>query len=181
MIVQDIKRDGHCLRCGAAALTLQADNKRWACSACGFEFFQNPAAAVAGLIIDAANNLLLARRARDPHRGAYDLPGGFIDHGENSAPALCRELHEELNLIVQPADLQILGTAVNESYVFGGIEYSTVDIGYLLRVPVGCALEAADDVASLEWQPLATADQLPFAFTSMRPLVRLAQQAVQEI
>ena len=38
MIVEDVKRDGHCLRCGAAAFTLQADNKRWACSVWGTSF-----------------------------------------------------------------------------------------------------------------------------------------------
>lgn len=46
---------------------------------------------------------LLARRARDPHAGLWELPGGFQDLGEHPADTARRELREELGLEVRLA------------------------------------------------------------------------------
>ncbi len=42
--------------------------------------------------------VLLMRRARDPWRGAWEVPGGFCEVSEHPAQAARRELHEELGL-----------------------------------------------------------------------------------
>ena len=169
---------GYCLRCGSQHFALQEDRKRWLCADCGFTFFQNPAAAVAALILNEKNEVLVARRAQKPHQGAYDLPGGFIDHGENAPEALCRELHEELGIQVAPDHLTLIATALNDRYEYGSIAYSTVDIGFRLQVDSTLDLQANDDVASLHWVPLQDVFALTFAFSSMLPLLR--QLAVHE-
>lgn len=50
------------------------------------------AAAVAGLIFNEKGQLLLTIRAKDPGKGLLDLPGGFVDMGENADQALRREI-----------------------------------------------------------------------------------------
>lgn len=69
----------------------------------------------AALLIGTDGQTLLVRK-----RGtqAFMQPGGKIDAGEQPAEALARELHEELNLRIDPSAAVYLGTfsapAVNE-------------------------------------------------------------------
>ncbi|RWW90889.1 hypothetical protein BHE74_00002018 [Ensete ventricosum] len=69
----------------------------------------------AALLIGTDGQTLLVRK-----RGtqAFMQPGGKIDAGEQLAEALARELHEELNLRIDPSAAVYLGTfsapAVNE-------------------------------------------------------------------
>lgn len=44
---------------------------------------------------DGALNVLLIQREDDPHRGAWALPGGFIQHGEDLEAAAYRVLSDE--------------------------------------------------------------------------------------
>jgi len=60
----------------------------------------------AAVLIDKDGQTLLVRK-----RGtqAFMQPGGKIDAGEQPVEALVRELHEELNLRIDPADAMYLG------------------------------------------------------------------------
>ncbi len=48
-----------------------------------------------------AGQVLLMRRARDPWRGAWEVPGGFCEPGEHPRDAAERELREELGIAAQ--------------------------------------------------------------------------------
>ena len=60
----------------------------------------------AAVLIDSSGQTLLVRK-----RGtqAFMQPGGKIDAGEQPVQALARELHEELNLCIDPGDAVYLG------------------------------------------------------------------------
>ena len=120
----------YCPRCAAAALK-PSSPKSVLCSECGFEYFFNPAGAVAGLIVNENGELLVTVRAHDPHKGKWDLPGGFIDPNESAEHALARETKEELNLTV--TEMTYLASAPN-SYLYKQVLYPTVDMAYLCRV-----------------------------------------------
>lgn len=60
--------------------------------------------AVAGLALDGECRLLLGRRAKDPGRGAWILPGGRVGR-ESLTFAVVREFDEETGLGFRPAGL----------------------------------------------------------------------------
>jgi 8-oxo-dGTP diphosphatase len=60
---------------------------------------------VGAVVHDDHGRLLLIRRATDPGRGRWSLPGGRVEQGESDAQALRRELLEEVGLPVLVGDL----------------------------------------------------------------------------
>ncbi|WP_422798769.1 NUDIX hydrolase [Sphingobacterium sp. Mn56C] len=61
-----------------------------------------PILKTAGLVVVAANKLLLAF---SKNKQAWYLPGGKIDAGEDALQALQREVLEELNLVLDPGKI----------------------------------------------------------------------------
>lgn len=90
-----------CPRCGSP---LQLEERygriRPACPVCNWIYFPDPKVAVALLVVHQGK-VLLAQRANDPFRGAWTLPGGFVDAGEDPARAAEREFLEETGLTVR--------------------------------------------------------------------------------
>lgn len=60
---------------------------------------------VGGILHDPDGRLLLVRRAHEPGRGLWSLPGGRVEPGEDEASAVVRELREETGLTVRPGRL----------------------------------------------------------------------------
>src|SRR5438105_3531789 len=60
-----------------------------------------PRVGSAVIVRDEANRILLGRRAKDPQRGAWILPGGKIHAFESIAEAAARELEEETGLKIE--------------------------------------------------------------------------------
>ena len=134
----------HCPRCAAG---LEHDFERVSCPACGFVAHSNSEATVSALCTDDAGRLLLARRARDPYAGTWDLPGGFLEEAEHPLDALRRELREEAGLEVEPGDF--VGIWLDR-YGDGQDAPTTLNTYWTARI-VGGELRADDDVAELRW------------------------------
>ena len=54
----------------------------------------------AGALVARGDQLMLVRRAHDPWRGAWDVPGGFCGPREHPKDAAAREVREETGLAV---------------------------------------------------------------------------------
>ena len=92
-----------CPRCGSERF-VEHNTKAKVCRQCGFQYYHNSSAAVAGFIISSnGQELLLCTRAKNPYKGTLDLTGGFVDNEETAEEAICREIKEELNLDVTKA------------------------------------------------------------------------------
>ena len=131
-----------CPKCGSPQLNLQNDLS-FKCSDCGFHFYINAAAAVAGIVVNEDGKLLLTKRGVEPDYGKLDLPGGFLNPGETAEEALTRELHEELGLKVKT--LEYFSSAPNE-YIFSGITVFTLDIAFRAVPETTKNLRAMDDI-----------------------------------
>jgi 8-oxo-dGTP pyrophosphatase MutT (NUDIX family) len=84
----------YCPSCASEGIRFDGSHK-YSCSACGFVFYQNTAAAT-GCVIRTKKGILLLVRGKEPAKGKLDLPGGFVDPGEGVLEGLVRELREEI-------------------------------------------------------------------------------------
>jgi 8-oxo-dGTP diphosphatase len=56
------------------------------------------------VVRDEKGRVLLGRRAFEPAKGLWDLPGGFVEEGEDPIAALRREVREETALELSGLD-----------------------------------------------------------------------------
>ena len=139
----------YCPVCGADNFT-ENDGKSKKCHKCGFRYYLNAVSAVAGFIVDDNNRLLLCRRAKEPLKGTWDLPGGFVDIGETSEDAIRREVKEELNLHTD--SIRYLFSIPNE-YLYSGFNVRTLDMFFMIKISDMSTLTAKDDVAQAMFIP----------------------------
>lgn len=162
----------YCPVCGSAEFE-PSTVKSKRCRHCGFEYFLNPSAANAALIMNSRDELLVITRKNDPAKGTLDLPGGFYDLGETAAQGLAREVKEETGLTVVSSRLLF---SYSNTYLYSGFTVHTLDFFFLCRVKDFTALSAHDDAASYEW--VAVKDLCPerFGLDSIRRAVVCFQQ-----
>ena len=151
--VAELQSWKHCPRCGTGLEPLD-DGTRIECPECGFRAYASSKPTASGLVLDDDGRILLARRAVEPDRGKWDLPGGFLDEGEDPRDGLRRELHEEASLDVEP--LEFFDVVVDR---YGEAHDApwTLNLYWICRVRSGTPTPA-DDVAELRW---FAPDELP--------------------
>lgn len=113
------------------------------CDHCDITIYNNVAAASCVFPV-RGDEVLLARRAREPYKGQYDLVGGFMKAGETPEQAAVRESKEETG---QPVKLTQLLGIYPDQYGDGTHVIGIIYIGEIADGPE----HASDDVAKLEW------------------------------
>jgi ADP-ribose pyrophosphatase YjhB (NUDIX family) len=140
---------GFCMRCGAALREQRTpgdEDRRWVCGnpACGRVFYRN-AKPCAGALVERDGAVLLVRRAIEPFRGAWDIPGGYLYAWEHPVEGARRELREETGLEIEV--MRLLGIFIDR---YGSNDSNTFNVYYRAR-PVGGTLQPADDAAEARW------------------------------
>ena len=111
------------------------------------------------VVLNPRGEVLLVKRANEPFRGCWALPGGFMEMYETIDRCAARELQEETGIALPEGALRLVG-------VFSALGRDprgrTVTVAYCARVPDGTAATAGDDAAAVRWWPLA--DLPPLAF-----------------
>jgi 8-oxo-dGTP diphosphatase len=119
-------------------------------------FPATPALTADCVVFDERGYVLLVRRANEPFKGAYALPGGFVDVGERVEDGARRELSEETGLHV--GELRLIGVYSDPGRDPRG---HTCSVAYLARVG-RAAVTAGDDAAAAEWVPDWRREKLAF-------------------
>jgi 8-oxo-dGTP diphosphatase len=147
-----------CPRCGG---DLVAADDHLACATCAERYWANAAPGVQG-ILERDGRVLLARRAFEPRRGHWDLPGGFLGETEDPTDGLRREFREETGLDVEPVELMRIDIEpYDEKHVFS--------VTWIVRGDG--EPQPADDVDELRW---FARDELPeeMAFPGQERVLR---------
>lgn len=120
-----------CPICGSKDIHY-ADGKKWLCSACGFDLYNNVAAAVGVVLADREGCVLFEKRAKMPQKGMLVVPGGFVDRCEGAEKAAVRECAEETGFT--PESVTYLCSSPN-IYEYKNFEYSTCDMFFCANLP----------------------------------------------
>ncbi|MBI1880206.1 MAG: NUDIX hydrolase [Chloroflexi bacterium] len=155
-----------CPKCGSPlAVRLIDHQERLVCPDCTFIFYQNSKPCAGALIVDQGK-LLLVKRAIEPFKGYWDIPGGFLEAGEHPETGVLREIFEETGLHIQLGEL--LGIFMDIYYTSGD---PTLNIFYIASV-VGGEARAGSDATHVQWFDL---DALPeqIAFKSAHEVLAL--------
>ncbi len=117
--------------------------------------YRKPWIAVDAVLIHN-DDILLIKRGKEPFKGKYALPGGFVDYGETTEHAVIREVKEETGLNVAIKDL--VGVYSDPARDPRG---HTISVSYLVEVKGG-KLKSSDDAAEARWFPLNSLPSLAF-------------------
>ncbi|WP_339258042.1 NUDIX hydrolase [Paenibacillus sp. FSL R5-0713] len=92
-----------CPRCGSHFVLQDlhiSDQPQLVCDNCRFIFYLDPKLVVVGLVL-FENKVLLLKRAENPGKGLWGLPGGHVERGEDLFETVEREIREESGAQVQ--------------------------------------------------------------------------------
>ncbi len=150
-----------CSNCGNALPITRDAFAAQTCAQCGRTQYHN-SRPCAGALIVRDGRVLLVKRAVEPYKDCWDIPGGFLEAGEHPLDGMMREVREETGLEVRV--LGLLGAYIDR-YVFQGEEFFTLSAYYVVE-PMGGQLRAQDDVNEFAWFAL---DALPDAIAFEHP------------
>ena len=157
-MIADVVR--FCPRCGTAlAEQTSFGRPRPVCPACGWIYFPDPKVAVAALVVDQ-DQVLLVRRTNEPKRGFWTLPAGFVDAGEDPRLAVERECREETGLVVTTS--RLLEVIAGQAHPRG----ADILIVYQAEVLSG-TLQAGDDADAASFFNLQRLPELAFPSTNI--------------
>jgi len=94
------------------------------------QFPQRPIVGVGAVVLNGEGRVLLVKRAHEPLKGEWSLPGGGVEVGETLDAAVVRELFEETGLIVSVGPVVEVLDRIERS-PDGRVEYHFVIIDYL--------------------------------------------------
>ncbi len=143
---------------------------------CGDErrfIYENPIPAATAIVTEDAGRILLILRSREPGRGRWALPGGFIETGEGPAEAARRELEEECG--IRASDPSLVDIIYQESRFYGT---SILLIGYSFAGFTG-EPRPGDDAADLAFSDPASLPDL--AFESHERMIRRFLERREEL
>ncbi|MFH1766354.1 MAG: NUDIX domain-containing protein, partial [Gemmatimonadota bacterium] len=126
-------------------------------------------------IVETGGRIALLRRAIEPQKGKWVIPGGYVDRGEDVRAAAVRETAEECGLSIRIEEL--LG-------VYSYPDHIPVVIVFLAKVLSG-QLTARDETAEAAWFPKAEIPWSGLAFRStadaLRDYCRNAERSPREV
>ena len=122
-----------------------------------------------GVAVIDQGRILLVRRANDPGRGLWAVPGGKVDLGERLTEAAAREVREETGLHVEVGELIWAGEHISDQVHIVLIDF--------LGTLIGGDLAAGDDADRAEWVPLENAADYPLTETMYELVAVLLSRA----
>ena len=157
-----------CSNCGDKNKFGEKDgNKRYFCSECQQIHYENPKP-TATLVCPKNKKILLVKRAKNPGKGLWGLPGGFIEKGESPETAAKRELKEETAL--DGYAVKTLGTCSHFNTMFGDI----LLIGLEMQIDKWSNIQAGDDA---EEAALFSIQEYPgLAFSCHEKIVKMYKE-----
>jgi mutator protein MutT len=114
----------------------------------GKQYPSGPVVGVGGVVVRDGRALII-RRAQEPRKGEWSLPGGVVELGERLTDAVRREVLEETGLEVDVGPIVETFDRVHHD-TDGRVRFHFVIVDYLCRSATGDPV-AATDAEDLAW------------------------------
>lgn len=124
-----------------------------------------------GAVVTKQGQVLLVRRANDPNRGQWSIPGGTVELGETLAQAAIREVREECGIEIEPGEVLSTFDLIQRDER-GRIRYHYVLIDLAARYVSG-EPTAATDAMEVRWVEEKDLDQID-VIPRLLPVLRKA-------
>jgi len=119
--------------------------------------YPRPAVTVDAIVISPNNSVLLIERGREPYKGQWALPGGFIDMEEELETACQRELEEETGIRIEE---------LKQFKAFGSVNrdprHRTISVIFYAFTEHEIVACAGDDASNVQWFSLDHLPELAF-------------------
>ncbi|MGA3210421.1 MAG: NUDIX hydrolase [Terriglobales bacterium] len=116
------------------------------------DYPDRPIVGVGGVVINDGRALVV-KRAAEPLRGEWSVPGGAVEVGETLRQATAREVFEETGLIVEACELLDVFDSIFRD-TGDRILYHFALVDFRCRLLDG-KLQAASDVSEVRWVSLS--------------------------
>ena len=111
-----------------------------------------------GAVVVHEGRALVVRRATEPLKGEWSIPGGVLELGEKLREGIAREVLEETGLEVEAGEvLEVFDSIFADAD--GRTQYHYVLIDFLCRV-TGGELRAGSDASEAKWVEAADLEEL---------------------
>jgi 8-oxo-dGTP diphosphatase len=128
------------------------------------EYPVRPIVGVGAVVLDG-DRVLLVKRAHEPLKGEWSLPGGAVELGETLEKAIAREVREETGLDVDVGPMvDVLDRLRYDPD--GRVKYHYVLVDFLCR-PSSGVLCGASDAEAAEWAAFADLARYALADTTI--------------
>lgn len=110
MSCRKMKELEYCYRCGTALESREHEGmERYYCPECDEIRYRN-SIPVAGVFVIKGKEVLLIKRGREPHKGTWSFPAGYLEYNEKPEEGAVRELEEETGLKANTDELDLVTT-----------------------------------------------------------------------
>ncbi len=137
------------------------------------EYPEAPIVGVGAVVINNGQ-VLLVRRANEPNRGQWSIPGGTVELGETLGEAATREVREECGVEIEPGGVLDTFDLIRRDQA-GRLQYHYVLIDLAARYVSG-EPTAGTDALEVRWVEEAQFDQLEIT-PRLLPVLRRALHA----
>jgi len=121
------------------------------------EYPDSPIVGVGGIVL-LNDQVLLAKRAQEPGKGIWTLPGGMVELGESLEEALRREILEELSMEIRVCGLvKLVDKIVRDDAK--RVRYHYVIADYW-AYPLSGELRPGSDISDAKYVPLKAVHEL---------------------
>jgi len=152
-----------CVNCGGELVPRVIEGITYeACPNDDFVLWRDPKV-VTAVVVEEPGGIVLGRRAIEPGRGLWCLPGGFVNSDEGPLDAAVRECGEEIGAAVEVTGL------IGVYHIAKEATASMVGIAYSARLIDGARLRPGSEM--LEVEVFALDSLPPLAFPSHREVL----------